>query len=63
MITVDDLIAYLNLSFNANVTYPLNWCFRDMYNWVQRHAPSVETLANMLESIVYLKSCYIEAPN
>ncbi len=54
-ITNDDFIAYLNLSFNANIKYPPIWCFRNIYNWCQVHVPSIKPLANILESIIYLK--------
>ena len=53
-LTREDLIAYLNLSFNANMKYPPNCCFRDIYNWAQRHIPSIKPLANMLESIIFV---------
>ncbi len=53
-IAEDDFVAYLNLSFNANMTYAPNWCFREIYKWVQRRIPSIKPLAGVLESIIYL---------
>ena len=54
-LTREDFIDYLNLSFNQKIQYPPNWCFRNIYNWVQHHIPSIKPLANILESIMYLK--------
>ncbi len=54
-ITREDFIDYLNISFNQKIQYPPNWCFRNIHNWVQHHVPSIKPLANILESIIYLK--------
>ena len=54
-VTNEDFVDYLNLSFNQQIQYPPNWCFRNIYNWVQHHIPSIKPLANILESIMYLK--------
>ena len=54
-ITNEDFVDYLNLSFNQQIQYPHSWRFWDIYNWVQHHIPSIKPLANILESIMYLK--------
>ena len=54
-ITNEDFVDYLNLSFNQQIQYPPSWRFRDIYSWVQHHIPSIKPLANILESIMYLK--------
>ena len=55
MLTREDFVDYLNLSFNQQIQYPPSWCFRNIYNWLQYHIPSIKPLANILESIMYLK--------
>ena len=55
MLTREDFVDYLNLSFNQQIQYPPCWCFRNIYNWLQYHIPSIKPLANILESIMYLK--------
>ena len=54
-ITNEDFVDYLNLSFNQQIQYPPCLCFRNIYNWLQYHIPSIKPLANILESIMYLK--------
>ena len=54
-ITNEDFVDYLNLSFNQQIQYPPSWRFRDIYNSLQHHIPSIKPLANILESIMYLK--------
>ena len=55
MLTREDFVDYLNLSFNQQIQYPPSWRFRDIYSWLQYHIPSIKPLANILESIMYLK--------
>ncbi len=55
LLTREDFVDYLNLSFNQQIHYPPSWCFRNICEWLQYHIPSIKPLVNILESIMYLK--------
>ena len=54
-LTNADFINYINSIFGLSLTYPPYWRFRDVRAWLQTHYPSINSLARILEAIIYLK--------
>ena len=61
-ITDDDVRFYINRSFKVRILYPWTWCFSYVYTRLKQRAPSIKPLANILESIVFLKMLLLLSP-
>ena len=61
-ITDDDFRFYINRSFKVCILYPWTWCFSYVYTRLKKRIPSIKPLANILESIVFLKLLLLPPP-
>ena len=61
-ITDDDFRFYINRSFKVRILYPWTWCFSYVYTRLKQRIPSIKPLANILESIVFLKMLLLPPP-
>ena len=61
-ITDDDFRFYINRSFKVRILYPWTWCFSYVYTRLKKRIPSIKPLANILESIVFLKMLLLPPP-
>ena len=61
-ITDDDFRFCINRSFKVRILYPWTWCLSCMYTRLKQRIPSIKPLANILESIVFLKMLLLPPP-
>ena len=61
-ITDDDFRFYANRSFKVRILYPWTVCFTYAYTRLKQRTPSIKPLANILESIVFLKMLLLPPP-
>ena len=54
-ITDEDFFDYLNLSFNVPHVFPAFWRFREMHEYISYFHPTLKTLPQILEILIFFK--------